>query len=193
MSITQYPPLTESEYLRLEAQSPVRNEYLAGEIFAMTGGTLRHNAIAINIAAALKNHLRGSGCTAFMADVRVRIPRHHAFYYPDVLVACSPFRSGDDWQATTIDDPKLIIEVLSASTAAIDTREKLLAYRTLPSLFEYALVSQDQARVVIHRRLGDLGWERIEFSGKEAVDFTSTGLRIAMNEVYEGITFDSPP
>ena len=187
MLTSEYTPVSEEEYLRLEAHSPTRHEYVNGEMFAMTGGTLRHNVIAGNLFAALRTHLRTTACRAFVNDVRVRVQKHNAYYYPDVLVSCGPSMQTLDAESSTIDDPVLILEVLSANTEATDRREKLLAYRTLPSLAEYVLVSQDQARLEIHRRRGDIGWERLEYAGPEQVRFASVDLTLDMREIYEGV------
>ena len=186
----EYTPLSEDEYLRLEVQSPVRHEYVNGEIFAMTGATLRHAAIAGNIFAALRTHLRNTPCRAFINDVRVRVKRQNAFYYPDLVVSCGPHMQALDAKTSTIEDPVLIVEVLSVTTEGTDRREKLLAYRTLSSLQEYVLVSQEQAHVEIHRRRGDVGWERIEYSGIEPVQFVSVELTVDMRDIYEGVALE---
>jgi Uma2 family endonuclease len=191
MRTLEYTPLSEEEYLRLEAQSPIRHEYVNGEMFAMTGGTLRHNAIALNMAAALKSHLRDTPCRAFINDVRVRVAKTSSYYYPDLLVICARGAQTFDLNAVTVEDPVLVIEVLSASTEATDRREKLLAYRTIASLSEYVLISQDEAHVEIHRRRGDIGWEKIEYSGPETVELTSIGLQIGMRAIYEGVPIES--
>ncbi|HYE38098.1 Uma2 family endonuclease [Methylocaldum sp.] len=180
--------LSEEEYLRMELDNPARHEYVAGEVFAMTGTTLRHNIIAGNLFAALRAHLRATPCRVFMADVRVRVEKANAHYYADILVSCGPGVQKIDLQTRAVDDPSLIIEVLSTHTEATDRREKLLAYRTLPSLKEYVLVSQNEARVEIHRRLPESGWENIEYSGPEVVEFASVDLRLDMREIYEGRT-----
>ncbi len=187
----EYTPVSEEEYLRLEAQSPIKHEYVNGEMFAMTGGTLRHNTIALNIAAALRSHLRDTPCRVFINDVRVRVEKTHSYYYPDLLVSCARAAQAMDLSAVTVEDPVLVIEVLSPGTEATDRREKLLAYRTLSSLSEYVLTSQDEARVEIHRRRGDIGWERIEYSGPETVELASVDLQIAMREIYEGVPIES--
>ncbi len=186
----EYGPISKEEYLHLEAQSPVRHEYVSGEIFAMTGGTLRHNAIAVNLVAALHAHLRNTPCRAFINDVRVRVAKANAYYYPDLLVSCARDAQAMDLQSGEVEDAVLIIEVLSQGTEATDRREKLLAYRTLASLAEYALISQDQARVEIHRRRG-IGWEKIEYSGAETVEFASVKLTIGMRDIYEGVPIES--
>lgn len=187
----KHQTLSEEDYLRMELESPVRHEYVAGEVFAMTGTTLRHNIIAGNLFAALRAHLRATPCRVFMADIRVRVEKANAHYYPDILVSCGPGVQKIDLQTRAVDDPILIVEVLSNHTEATDRREKLLAYRTLPSLKEYVLVSQNEARVEIHRRLPESGWENIEYSGLEAVDFASVDLKLDMREIYEGVPIDS--
>lgn len=188
MPTLEYTPLSEEEYLKLEAQSPIRHEYVDGELFAMTWCTLRHNTIALNIASVLKGHLRDTPCRVFINDVPVRVAKTNAYYYPDLLVACRRGAEAIDLDAVTVETPVLVAEVLSPGTEAIDRREKLLAYRTI---VEYVLISQDQARVEIHRRRGDIGWEKIEYSGEEIVELASIGLQIGMRDIYEGVPIES--
>ena len=191
MLIQEYGLISAEEYLHIEARSPVRNEYVSGQVFAMTGGTLRHNVIAGNLFAALRTHLRNTPCRAFMHDVRLRIAKANAYYYPDLLGSCGRGGQPMDLESGEVDDVVLIVEVFSQSTEAIDRREKLLAYRTLASLAEYALISQDQARIEIHRRRGDIGWDKIEYVGAETVEFTSLKLAIGMRDIYEGVPIES--
>mgnify|MGYP003525221562 FL=1 len=89
MLTKEYTPISEEEYLRLEVQSPTRHEYVRGDVFAMTGGTLRHNVIASNVLAALRTHLRGTPCQVFINDVRLRVAKAIAYYYPNLLVSCA--------------------------------------------------------------------------------------------------------
>ena len=144
MHVQAYKPLDEGEYLALEARSPVRHEYIAGEVFAMTGASIRHNIIALNIATALRTHLRGTPCRALMEGVKLYLKEERSYFYPDVMVTCEPRLLELDAQVQVVDSPVLIVEVLSPSTEGIDRREKLRAYRTLPGLKEYAMVSQDE-------------------------------------------------
>jgi Uma2 family endonuclease len=193
MDTIEYEPISEEEYQRFEARSPVRHEYVSGEVFAMTGGSLRHNRIALNVATVLGNHLRRGPCQVFANDVRLRVAKAHAYYYPDLLVACATRDKEFDMTATQLDDAVLVIEVLSASTEATDRREKLIAYRTLPGLVEYVLISQDCARVETHRRRGDIGWERIEYAGVETMHLASVALDLDMRDVYEGVPVEAVP
>ena len=184
MHVQAYKPLDEGEYLALEARSPVRHEYIAGEIFAMTGASIRHNIIALNIATALRTHLRGTPCRALMEGVKLYLKKERSYFYPDVMVTCEPRLLELDAQVQVVDSPVLIVEVLSPSTKGIDRREKLRAYRTLPSLKEYAMVSQDECRVELHRRRGDIGWDIITFEPGDTVELASVELQLPIADVY---------
>ncbi len=164
---------------------------LDSEIFALASGTLRHNVIAGNVAVTLHSHLRNTPCRPFIGDVKVRLSKPNAYYYLDLFESCQRDGEKMDLEASAVDDAVLIVEVLSQSTEAIDRREKLLAYRTLPSLAEYTLISQDQAHVEIHRRRDDIGWEKIEYSGDETVEFKSVKLALGMRDIYEGVPIEA--
>ena len=122
MQSQPYRLLDESEYLTLEARSPVRHEYVAGEIFAMTGASVRHNIIAGNLYTALRTHLRGTPCRALMEGVTLHLKEERSYFYPDVMVACESRLLELDTQMQIVDSPTLIIEVLSPSTEGIDRR-----------------------------------------------------------------------
>lgn len=177
--------LSEAEYLALEEQSQVRHEYVDGQVYAMAGGSQRHNCIALNVASSLLMALRGKPCRVFMSDVRLKVARDNAYYYPDVMVACGATErlAGDQ---NSLDDPLLVVEVLSPSTETIDRREKLAAYRRLPSVREYVLVNQDSQQVEIYRRQGDIGWLYFSYEAGETVQLASVGLDMPIAEWYAG-------
>jgi Uma2 family endonuclease len=117
------------EYLRLEEASPERNEFVAGQIHALAGATLRHNRILGNVFARLWTAARGGPCRVCAAEVKLRVAED-VIYYPDVMVACGS-AGGDPLME---DAPCLVVEVISPSAGPIDRREKLAAYKRLPSL-----------------------------------------------------------
>ncbi|MEP0885700.1 Uma2 family endonuclease, partial [Trichocoleus sp. ST-U3] len=86
----QQPYLTPEEYLQIEAQSPIKHEYIDGQIYAMAGASDSHVTIALNLATLLRSHVRGSGCRVYISDMKTRIETLNRFYYPDVLVTCDP-------------------------------------------------------------------------------------------------------
>jgi Uma2 family endonuclease len=184
MKSAEYNPISEADYLALEARSPVRHEYVAGEIFAMTGACVRHNVIALNLATALRTHLRGTPCRALMEGVKLRLRKERSYFYPDVMVTCESRLLELDAEQQAVEEPILVAEILSPATEGIDRREKLRAYRTLPSLREYVLVSQDSCRVEIHRRRGEVGWTIITCEAGDTVELASVELALPIAEIY---------
>ncbi|HET8798768.1 MAG TPA: Uma2 family endonuclease [Thermoanaerobaculia bacterium] len=152
---------TFADYLTLERDSEIRHEFDAGEILAMSGGTARHSALAVNVAFALRG-ARPSGCTVFQSDMRVRVAATGRATYPDVSMVCGPIEyDAEDAAHTTITNPLLLVEVLSVTTEKGDRGNKWMHYQRIPSLQEYVLVSQEP-RIEIFRRTAAGTWEYIE-------------------------------
>lgn len=182
--------LTEQEYLEGETLGHIKHEYVDGQVFAMSGTTLAHNTIAANMIVMLHGHLRGRPCRAFIADVKVRIATQLTYYYPDVVVTCDP----RDLTAVTrhfVEHPVLIIEVLSLSTKQIDRREKLTAYRRLPSLVEYVLVDQKRRAVDVYRKVGET-WTHGVVTDGEVLELASVGWSGPVADLYEDSGLGGP-
>ena len=179
---------TVEEYLELEQTSDIRHEYFAGEVFAMAGGSKEHNIISGNAYSRLRSQLRGSSCNVFMSDMKVRInlanENQTIFYYPDVIVSCDT----EDQDRYFLNYPCLIIEVLSPSTETIDRREKLLNYRSLASLKEYVLISQDQVKVEVYRQDEKRNWTiQTLINRDDKLHLDSVGLILEMTDIYEDV------
>ena len=174
------------EYLDGEPLSDIRHEYLAGQVYAMAGAGERHNRITLNIAFHLRATARGTPCGVYVNDMKLRVVQHDSFYYPDVMVACDP----QDTHSLYKQFPCLVAEVLSPSTEAIDRREKLIVYRTLPSMRHYLLVSQDQRRVEWHSRDEQDRWGLAVLEGSGSIDLACHHLRqtLSMDDIYEDVT-----
>lgn len=143
------------EYLRMEAMSPLRHEWLDGAVWAMAGATPDHAAIAVNITTQLSTQLRGKRCRVFSADLRIRVRSTGLGTYPDASVICGAIQfDPDDARKTTAVNPKVIVEVLSPSTEDYDRGEKLEHYKRIPTLEEIVLVAHDERRIVVWRREG---------------------------------------
>ncbi|MGD1936452.1 MAG: Uma2 family endonuclease [Cyanophyceae cyanobacterium] len=175
--------ISPEDYLAGEEISPVRHEYRSGEVFAMTGGTRNHHAITGNLYLILGNHLRGTGCRAFVEGMKTRVESKNAFYYPDIVVPCDDRDRPSD--ELYINHPCLIIEVLSPSTANFDRTIKFADYRTIPSLTEYVLVSSDSRQVQIFRRDEDDNWTLNADATTGNVILGSVDRAIAMDDIYE--------
>jgi Uma2 family endonuclease len=177
------------EYLEAEKVSPVKHEYVYGEVYAMAGTSDNHSRIAGNIYAALSNHLRDSTCEPFFGDIKVRVSPH-VYYYPDVLVSCEENPESPYFR----NEPVLIVEVISPSTREIDRREKLLFYQQMPSVREYVVVEQEMMHVEIHRRQPDGRWITYFYNRNdrdETLEFQSVGLRMTLDEIYRRVRFEN--
>ncbi len=184
-------PITVEEYLRGELKSQVKHEYLGGYVYAMAGATNAHNQIASNILSALGSRLRGKPCQSFNSGtkVRVKLPMHVRFYYPDVLVVCDRNPSADTFQ----DRPVVIVEVLSRSTRRDDQTEKKEAYLTIPTLHAYLLVEQDVPSIAVYRRT-DHGFVYESYTELGAtILLPEIEARLPLAEVYERIEFLPEP
>jgi Uma2 family endonuclease len=183
--------LSAETYLAEEEISPIKHEYVDGQVYAMTGGTDHHNAIAGNLFAILKNHLRGTGCRTFISDIKARIEPLNIFYYPDVMVTCD---ERDRETSLFKRYPCLLVEVLSNSTEAFDRGDKFADYQQLESLQEYVLISQKRQRVDCFRRDEAGRWVLYSFNAGEVVHLVSVNLEVGMDALYEDVPLiDSQP
>jgi Uma2 family endonuclease len=178
--------MTVDQYLAFEQQSPARHEYLAGEVFAMTGSSLQHTAISTRLFAAVTSHLRGTPWQAFMSDVRVRVRTNMRdyFYYPDMLVLSDSDRDGDGGASVPfVRTARLIAEVISPATENIDRREKAMMYREISSLEEYVLIAQEECEVTIFRRRQN--WRPVICNALEDLaELRSIGLSLPLAHIY---------
>lgn len=184
MSTQALHRLSHDEYLRAEAQSEIRHEFVRGQVFEMVGGTEIHNLISLNIASDLRERLRSRPCRVFMADMKVRIAAADVFYYPDVFVSCDP----SDRKPYFKEHPCLIVEVLSETTEGTDRREKFLTYELLESLREYVLVQQSRREVEVFRRASAKGpWTKSIHSDDQEVYLASLSVSLTLSQIYEGL------
>lgn len=181
--------LSVDDYLQREAESPIKHEYIDGKVYAMAGASDSHVTIALNLASLLRAHVRGTGCRAYMSDMKANVEARNRFFYPDVMVTCDPRDQETD---TYKRFPKLIVEVLSKSTEAFDRGDKFAAYQALESLQEYVLINTRHQRVEIFRR-NDSGLWVLQFYTSDdetfelkTIDFTGT-----FAELYEDVVLES--
>jgi Uma2 family endonuclease len=179
------------DYLAAELRSPIKHEYLGGVVYAMAGARNAHNIIEINTTTSLHNRLRGQQCRPFSSNtkIRVQLPTHVRFYYPDASVICRQNPQMDSYQ----DEPVAVFEILSQSTRRIDEGEKKDAYLTIPSLRVYVLIEQDAPAIVVFRR-GKEGFNREVYQGMDAVlPLAEIGIELPLAEIYETVEFVPEP
>ena len=177
--------LSLDQYLAMEEASPVKHEFVAGEVYAMSAVTLRHNLITLNIVRCLHGLARARRCSVLATDVKLRVMDR--IYYPDVIVACGKAAEVD----LIIEEPSLIVEVTSPGTRVVDRREKLDAYLRIPSLRQYLIVDQRRKHVLSYGRHEDGDWLRDEIEGEGDISIPLLETRVMMAELYEDVSL--PP
>lgn len=171
-------------YLEGEKISPIKHEYRQGEIYAMAGASDAHVTITLNLATLLRNHVRGTGCRAYMADMKARIEEANIFYYPDVMVTCDERdKTPNDFKRY----PSLIVEVLSPTTQGFDRGDKFADYRTIETLQEYVLINQERVSVECFRRNSEGLWVLYPYQEGADVQFTSVDFRCPIAALYEDV------
>lgn len=175
------------DYLAGELISPIKHEYIGGLVYARAEERNAHHLIASNTLGALGARLRGKRCRPFNSDtkVRVRLPAHYRFYYPDVSVIYRPNPQTDSFQ----DEPAALFEVLSDRTRRVDEGEKKDAYLTVPSLGVYVLIEQDMPSVLVFRRT-EQGFVREMYHGLDAIiPLPEIEINLPLAEIFEAVEF----
>ena len=182
------PGLTAGEFLAWEAAQTERHEFVQGEVFAMAGAEDRHVTTTGNVYMALRQALAGTPCRTYMTDMKVQPLGSSDFFYPDVLVTCS---AADRASALVKHEPRLLVEVLSPSTAAYDRGEKFAHYRRFASLEEFALVDLDSRRTDVYRKGGDALWVLHPCEPGQPVLLASVAVTITAAALFAEV--DEPP
>lgn len=182
--------MTAEEYLAWESAQPEKHEFIAGEVFAMTGARLNHNLIAGNAFLFLKQALRGLPCGVFMSDVKVQVAAASAYFYPDVVVTCEPSDLADG-NALTVHQPWLIVEVLSDSTAAYDRGKKFEHYRQIASLTHYLLVDSTRVHAELFRKNAEGLWVLHPLGAADTLRIEQPHLfDWLVGSLFEGVPFE---
>jgi Uma2 family endonuclease len=192
MSAIPKQKLTIEEYIEFDKNSEGKWEYFDGEVFDMAGGSLNHNQLASNASRALGNKLETKGCRVLPSDMRIKVPLALPYRYPDVVVVCGdPVIETIQGQELLI-NPRLIIEVLSASTKAYDFDLKFTAYQSIESFQEYLLIAQDRPHVTQYVRQLDRQWLRRDIAGMDAtIKLATVECELAFTEIYRLVKFSS--
>jgi Uma2 family endonuclease len=180
-------PLNWETYLAGEEHAERKHEYVNGFVYAMAGGRIQHHRLASNVLTALSRRLGSGRCEAFNSDLKVRIRTENGvrFYYPDCTVVCE----ASDPDAVYVDNPVVVVEVMSRSTRRIDEGEKREGYLSLPSLAAYVLVDSERVGVAVWRRRDD------EFKPESFVELSASvslpeiGVELPLAEVYANVTW----
>lgn len=189
MSVAPRQRMSAHDFLVWEASAPTRHEFVAGEVFAMAGASRDHVTVCFNLIHALRAALKGKSCQPFGMDMKLRVEATDSYFYPDLFVTCSP---ADLAASEVMSEPTVVIEVLSASTAAYDRGDKFRAYRQLPSFHEYVLIDPEAQRIEIFRRDGASAlWTLDDMNVGSALELKSLEITIAWADVFENVALAS--
>ena len=183
--VAERSALSAAEYLDWERQQPVRHEFFRGEVFAMAGGSVRHNALCARAIAQLDSVLRARGRVLLTSDQRVGIAAGERYVYPDVSVVCGPVLV-EAGTSDVITNPTVLVEVISGSTEQYDRGQKWEGYQRLASLTDYVLVSQAEARIE-HFRRGDGGVWIYRAAGPGERVALSAGADLIVDALFDGV------
>jgi len=179
------PKLTPEEYFVWEEKQLEKHEYIDGQVYAMSGGSVNHGRIAIRFTAMFDAHLEGSGCMTGNSDIKVNIVETNNYTYPDASVTCD---DRDKITPNYFTYPCLIVEVLSDSTEAYDRGGKFRMYRQNPALQDYLLVSATRIEIDLYRQ-NDVGeWTIVNYQEGDIIELRSINLSFPVEQVYRGLT-----
>jgi Uma2 family endonuclease len=183
---------TLEEYFDLDFSSEEKFEFWDGEVFCMSGASLSHNQIAINLGTEARVQLRERGCFVYPSDMRIKVPTYPPYRYPDLTALCGRPEVEVVGGLEVLTNPALIVEVLSPSTEAFDRGDKFTYYKSIPSFSEYLLVAQHRPHVSQFVRAEGGVWTYREFNDlTEAVSCASVPCVLKLADIYRDVTFES--
>lgn len=166
-----------------------KHEYYKGEVFAMSGNTMRHNQIQVNAIGEIRNHLKGKPCRIFGSELRVHVPLNEWYTYPDAIIVCDEPQLQDE-EFDTLLNPTVIIEILSKSTQSYDRGDKFSLYRSIPSFQEYILIHSDKVAIEQFNRQPNGSWVMKEFGEEGEQLFIQTiQFALPLTQLYERVKF----
>lgn len=185
----KYSYISPEEYLTQERASSEKHEYFKGEVFAMSGASLRHNDIFHNMYTTLAGLLKGKNCKPYGSDLRIHIPENGFYTYPDISIICGKPETTDS-TTDTITNPSVIVEILSKSTSEYDRGSKFNLYRSISMLKEYILVDSNSVMVEIYCRQHDNSWILKEFRHlSDSFTISSINLTLQLKDIYNDVVF----
>lgn len=187
MTAVPLTKMTLEEYLEFDFQSEGRFEYFDGEVFEMSGGSPEHSLLASRIGFLLNRELLPKNCRVFSSDVRIKVPTMPPYRYGDVTALCESPVYEDIGRQRLLVNPSLIVEVLSPSTEGYDRDKKFKAYKSIESLREYLLISQDEIFVTLYTKYNEKFWLQSEYETGEILKLESLDCRLSVDEIYQGI------
>lgn len=181
---------TVEEYLHMEASAGTKHEYVEGDVVAMAGATREHNEIVANLIREVGVCLKGKECAIYPSDFRVTTPAGKSYFYPDASVVCGSLQLQPD-VFDTLQNPVIIFEVMSEGTENIDRGYKFFHYQQIPFLQEYILIDSRERLVERIFRQSDNSWKFDKLLPNEALELSSIGCTLSLDDIYYRVQISS--
>ncbi|MBF0259270.1 MAG: Uma2 family endonuclease [Desulfamplus sp.] len=172
------------DYLDWEMEQQEKHEFFHGEVFAMAGASRRHVTVSGNVFSSLDQALEGGNCRVYMADMKLQAAPDSVYFYPDLFVTCD---AADHLEDYAMNSPIVVVEVLSASTAAYDRGEKFAVYRKIPSLQEFVLIDPERKTIELFRRTPSDLWELHDIIPEQPLYLNSIKVEIGWARIFRNL------
>jgi Uma2 family endonuclease len=182
--------MTLEEYLEFDYNSEGRFEYVNGDVIEMSGGSPEHALLSSQFGRVLGNKIAPKGCLVYSSDVKIKVPVVPTYRYADVSALCGKPVYQDYFKQRLLINPTLIAEVLSPSTESYDKDKKFREYKSIESLKEYLLISQEEVFVTLYSKYNEKFWFQSQYESGETLKLESLDCELSVDEIYAGITFE---
>jgi Uma2 family endonuclease len=182
--------MTLEEYLEFDYNAEGRFEYVNGDVIEMSGGSPEHSRLAHRIGRLLGNAIEPKGCVVYQSDAKLKVPVITTYRYADVSALCGKPIYQDYFKQRLLVNPTLIVEVLSPSTESYDKDKKFREYKSIESLKEYLLVSQEEVLITLYTKYNEKFWFQSEYEAGETLKLESLDCELNVDEIYAGIEFE---
>ena len=183
--------VSEEDYFILLQESTEKLEYHDGEVVAMAGAKLPHNLIASNLIRLFGNCLLEGECLVLNSDQLVHMAECYKYVFPDVVIVCQPPVLTERYGLDVLENPEIIIEILSDSTELFDRTEKFDCYKQIASVNEYVLVASKKKKIEVFRRTGTNEWLLHDYLPKDTTVQIGT-CTLLMDDIYRRVGFETP-
>lgn len=179
--------MTLEEYLEFDYNAEGRYEYFDGNVVAMSGGSPEHSLLGNRVGFLLQKELNQKDCLVYNSEIQIKVPALLPYRYSDVSALCGSPVYEELGKIKLLVNPTLIVEVLSPSTEKYDRDLKFKAYKSIESLQEYLLVSQDEKFAVLYTKHNEKFWFQSEYVEGESFKLESLNCELSVDDIYEGI------
>ena len=192
MTPNPVPKMTLEEYFEFDKNSEGNFEYFDGELFEMSGVSVEHSTIEINLAEILAPRARAKGCRSFSANFRIKPPTVVTYRYADFSIVCASPMYVTLGGVECLSNPLLIVEILSESTEKFDRGDKFREYKSIESFAEYLLVSSMAVSVTLFQKHHDRFWLQSDYSAGESFHLNVLDIDMNVDQFYQGVEFPAP-